>query len=132
MKFKLLPILGILAFCSITQNAFAGIQKDTTNKSAVVAEIKEVLPEFPGGQEKLTAFIKSNLRPVKGASGKKVMVYFVVEKTGKLNHVKVIKGFTPEANKEAVRVIKSSPKWNPGSQNGIVRRASYVTPVVFS
>jgi protein TonB len=132
MKFKFITILGILGFCSMAHSALAGVQKDTTGKSAVVAAPKEVLPEFPGGQEKLAAFIKSNLHPVKGASGKKIMVYFVVEKTGKLNHVKVIKGFTPEANKEAVRVIKKSPKWKPGSQNGIVRRATFVTPVVFS
>lgn len=132
MKFKLLPILAILVFCFATQNSFASAPKDSTKKSTVFAEPKAVLPEFPGGQQKLTAFIKSNLRPVKGATGKKVLVYFVVEKTGKLNHIKVIKGADAAANKEAIRVMKLSPKWKPGSQNGVIRRVAYTTQVVFS
>ncbi len=131
MKIKLLPILAILAFGCLAQNSFASAPKDSTKKSAVFAEPKEVLPEFPGGQEKLTAFIKSNLRPIPGATGKRIILYFVVEKTGKLNHIKVIKGATPAINNEAIRVLKLSPKWRPGSQNGIIRRVAYTTAVVF-
>jgi protein TonB len=131
MKFSLLPIITILAFCFVGQHSFAHEQKDTVKSNSTTIEPREVLPQFPGGQEKLTAFIKSKLRPVKGASGK-VLVYFVVEKTGKLNHIKVIKGLSAEANKEAVRVIKLSPKWKPGTQNGVVRRIAYTTPVIFS
>jgi protein TonB len=130
MKFKLVLIGVIFTFYGSGLRAFAQTKKDTANK-VVAAPRNEVLPEFPGGQEKLTAFIKSKLHPVKGASGK-VSVYFVVEKTGKLNHVKVIKGLTPEANKEAVRVIKLSPKWKPGTKNGVARRIAYTTDVVFS
>jgi protein TonB len=132
MKFKLLPILAILFFCFATKQVVAHTLVDTAKINAAFAKPKEVLPEFPGGQEKLTAFIKSNLRPVKGATGKKVLVYFVVEKTGKLNHVKVIKGADQAVNKEAIRVIKLSPKWKPGSQNGVIRRVAYTTQVVFS
>ncbi|WP_184545103.1 energy transducer TonB [Mucilaginibacter sp. FT3.2] len=130
MKLKLVLVLGIFTFCCSEQRAIAQTKKDTDSKVAS-AHLKEVLPEFPGGQGKLDEFIKSKLHPVKGVSGKKVIVYFVVEKTGKLNHVKVIKGLTAEANKEAVRVIKLSPKWKPGSLNGVARRASYSSPVVF-
>ncbi|SEP22361.1 energy transducer TonB [Mucilaginibacter sp. AW1-7] len=131
MKFNLAPIITIFTFCLIAQNSFALVQKDTVKTNTVTVAPVEVLPQFPGGQEKLTAFIKSKLHPVKGASGK-VLVYFVVEKTGKLNHIKVIKGLSAEANKEAVRVIKLSPKWKPGTQNGVVRRIAYTTPVIFS
>jgi protein TonB len=132
MKFKFLPILAILVLCFASQGSFASTPKDSTKKSAVFAEPKEVLPEFPGGQQKLTAFIKSNLRSIPGAAGKRIMVYFVVEKTGKLNHIKVIKGANPAANNEAIRVMKLSPKWKPGSQNGVIRRVAYTTQVVFS
>lgn len=131
MKFNLAPIIAIFTFCFIGQHSFANVQKDTVKTNTVTAEPGEVLPQFPGGQDKLTAFIKSKLRPLKGVSGK-VLVYFVVEKTGKLNHIKVIKGLSAEANKEAVRVIKLSPKWKPGSQNGVARRVAYTTPVTFS
>jgi len=131
MKFKLVLIGVIFTFCGPGLRALAQTKKDTANKVVAAPRI-EVLPEFPGGQEKLTAFIKSNLRPVKGATGKKILVYFVVEKTGKLNHVKVIKGADQAVNKEAIRVIKLSPKWKPGSQNGVIRRVAYTTQVVFS
>jgi protein TonB len=131
MKFNLVAIIAILAFCSVGQRSFAHSRKNTITTYAVTIEPGEVLPQFPGGQDKLAAFIKSKLRPVKGVSGK-VFVYFVVEKTGKLNHIKVVKGLSAEANKEAVRVIKLSPKWKPGSQNGVVRRIAYTTPVIFS
>jgi periplasmic protein TonB len=131
MKFNLVAIIAILAFCSVGQRSFAHMQKDTVKNSVVTVEPGEVLPQFPGGQDKLAEFIKSKLHPVKGASGK-VLVYFVVEKTGKLNHIKVVKGLSAEANKEAIRVIKLSPKWKPGSQNGVVRRIAYTTPVIFS
>lgn len=130
MKLKLVLIAVIFTFCGSELRAFAQTKKDTANK-VVAAPRNEVLPEFPGGQGKLAEFIKSKLRPVKGVAGKKVVVYFVVEKSGKLNHVKIIKGLTPEANKEAVRVIKLSPKWKPGSLNGVIRRASFSAPVVF-
>lgn len=130
MKFKLVLALGILALCGSIQQASAQTKKDVPAKTAS-APVNEVLPEFPGGQEKLDEFVKSKLHPIKGVSGKKVIVYFVVEKNGKLNHVKVIKGLTAEANKEAIRVIKLSPKWKPGSLNGVARRASFSSPVVF-
>ncbi len=129
MKFKFVLTLAILATCSSVQLAHAAVID--TAKTVAAAPANEVLPTFPGGEQKLNEFIKSKLKPVKGVSGQ-VTVYFVVEKTGKLNHVKVIKGLTPAANKEAVRVIKLSPKWKPGTLNGKVRRAASTTPVVFS
>lgn len=129
MKFKLVLIWGIFTLCGSEQRALAQRPKKTAD-TVVSATPKEVLPEFPGGQAKLDEFIKSKLHPVKGLSGKKVIVYFVVEKNGQLNHVKVIKGLTVEANKEAVRVIKLLPKWKPGSLNGVIRRVSDSASVV--
>ena len=130
MKLNLATIITILTFCFIQQHSFACVQKDTVKNSTVTVEPGEVPPQFPGGQDKLAAFIKSKLHPVKGISGQ-VLVYFVVEKTGKLNHIKVVKGLSAKANKEAVRVIKLSPKWKPGSQNGVVRRIAHTTLVTF-
>jgi protein TonB len=130
MKLKLIPILAILTLCFVGKQTFARTAQDSTAKVAATPA-NEVLPQFPGGQEKLNEFIKSKIHPVKGVSGQ-VTVYFVVEKSGKLNHVKVIKGLTPAANKEAVRVIKLSPKWKPGTLNGAARRVASSAPVVFS
>ena len=60
-----------------------------------------------------------------------VIVTFIVETDGSLSDVKVIRGIHPLFDEEAVRVVKSMPKWNPGRQNGEPVRVKYSVPVFF-
>ena len=60
-----------------------------------------------------------------------VTVKFVVGKNGHVQEVEVVKGVHPLLNEEAVRVIKSSPKWKPGKADGVPVRVSYTIPVIF-
>ncbi len=60
----------------------------------------------------------------------KVYVSFVVERDGTVSSVKVIKG-VPTLNEEAVRVVKSSPKWTPGEANNVPVRVKFTLPVEF-
>jgi protein TonB len=58
-------------------------------------------------------------------------VSFVVERDGSITNVGVVKSVEPSLDKEAVRVIKSMPRWIPGKQKGNAVRVKYTTPVTF-
>jgi protein TonB len=90
----------------------------------------EVKPEFPGGMDKFLKFVgKSyNVPEEEGLKGK-VFVTFVVEKDGSLTDIKVIRDIGYGTGKEALRVLKSCPKWNPGEQNGKKVRVLYSLPI---
>ena len=95
----------------------------------------EVLPEFPGGMAAWSKFLSKNLRypPIaqeNGVSGR-VTVSFVVERNGEISAIKVLRGIGAGCDEEAIRVIKKSPIWKPGMQNGKAVRVSYVIPIVF-
>ena len=60
-----------------------------------------------------------------------VLVQFVVECNGSITDVNVIRGVDPSLDKEAVRVVKSMPKWTPGKQNGQAVRVKFTLPVNF-
>ena len=65
-----------------------------------------------------------------GVQGR-VVVSFVVERDGSISDVKIARSIDPSLDKEAVRVVKSMPKWNPGKQNGSAVRVKYNVPVSF-
>ena len=90
----------------------------------------EVKPEFPGGLEKFYKFVANNYRtPEEDGLKGKVFVTFVVEKDGSLTDIKVIRDIGFGTGKEAIRVLKSSPRWNPGEQNGKKVRVLYSLPI---
>jgi TonB family protein len=60
-----------------------------------------------------------------------VLVKFVVGTNGGIQEVEVEKGVFPSLDAEAVRVIKSSPKWKPGIKDGKPIRVTYTHPVIF-
>jgi protein TonB len=103
-----------------------------TNK---VFDVVEVMPSFPGGNGALMSYLSSNVKyPVvaqeNGVQGR-VIVSFVVERDGSISDVKVVRSVDPSLDREAARVVKSMPKWNPGKQNGSAVRVKYNVPVSF-
>jgi periplasmic protein TonB len=90
----------------------------------------QVQPEFPGGMDKFYKFIGKNFQvpDEEGLKGK-VFVTFVVEKDGSLTDIKVIRDIGYGTGKEAIRVLKSCPKWNAGEQNGKKVRVQYSLPI---
>ncbi|CAM3781045.1 energy transducer TonB [Mucilaginibacter galii] len=100
--------------------------------TAVFTSVEE-LPEFPGGYQKLLPFINKNLNKSKTEKTGRIIITFVVEKDGSLSDLRAIgRIFDQEAANEAIRVLKLSPKWNPGKQNGKPVRVQYTVPIVFS
>ncbi|MEE0861274.1 MAG: energy transducer TonB [Paludibacteraceae bacterium] len=102
----------------------------------VIFVVVETMPEFPGGQQALFKFLSENVKyPViaqeNGIQGR-VICQFVVNKDGSIVDVEVVRsGGDPSLDKEAVRVIKSMPKWKPGKQRGKAVRVKYTVPVNF-
>ncbi len=100
-----------------------------------IFQVVEQDPEYPGGVEALYKFIQQNLKYPQLAKENnitgRVFVQFVVEKDGSVSNVKAARDIGGGCGAEAVRVVKSMPKWTPGKQRGKAVRAAYTLPVNF-
>lgn len=109
-------------------------QKVTEDTNEIFTNV-EVLPEFPGGQAAFGKFLSKNLNyPPMARENNiqgRVIVNFVVERDGSLTDIKVVRGIGGGCDEEAVRVLKKTPKWKPGIQNGRPVRVSYTIPIFF-
>lgn len=106
--------------------------KEEENK---VFDVVEELPSFPGGQGALMQWLRDNIEyPViaaeNGIEGR-VIVQFIVSKSGSISNVNVVRGVDPSLDKEAVRVVSNMPNWTPGKQNGTTVNVRYTLPVTF-
>jgi protein TonB len=100
-----------------------------------IFQIVEEMPAYPGGDQKLMEFIAKGIKYPQiaretGIQGR-VFVGFVVEPDGSVSNVKVLRGIGGGCDEEAMRVVKSMPKWKPGKQRGKAVRVSYMLPVNF-
>lgn len=91
--------------------------------------------EFPGGMAALMRWLNNNMRYPEAAQQNdiqgRVMVNFVVEKDGSIANVKIAKGVDKDLDREALRVVKKMPKWQPGKNNGVAVRSYFNLPVTF-
>ena len=108
------------------------VKQEVTQK---IHEVVEQQPQFPGGQAALFSWLSQNIHypPVAEENGiyGRVVVSFVVETDGSISNVQVVRGVDPSLDKEALRVTKAMPKWQPGKQNGQAVRVKYNLPVTF-
>ena len=95
----------------------------------------EVLPEYPGGSAAMMRYLAQNVKYPQAAqeNGRqgKVVVQFVVDTDGSIINAHVLTSVDPDLDKEALRVIKSMPRWTPGKQKGKPVRVKYTVPVNF-
>ena len=123
-------MLCALAFISSSVSSTATTLSDSDDVFKSAAH----MPSFPGGDAALMRFIYDNLRwpQTYGCIQGKVVVQFVVEKDGSVGEVKVARGFDPDFDKEAVRVVKMLPKFEPGRNAvGEPVKVWYVVPITF-
>ena len=104
-------------------------------EEAEIFTIVEEMPEFPGGMTKLADYLAKNIKYPQmaresGIQGR-VFVNFVVEPDGSVSNVTVMRSLGGGCDEEAMRVVKSMPKWKPGKQRGKPVRVSYILPVNF-
>ena len=98
--------------------------------------VVESMPAYPGGEPALYAFLAENIKypqmaKESGIQGR-VFVTFVVERDGSVTDVRVLRGIGGGCDEEAIRVVKSMPKWTPGKQRGKSVRVQYNLPVKFT
>jgi protein TonB len=100
-----------------------------------VYQVIEQMPQYPGGESELMSYIAKNLKyPViaqeNGIQGK-VILRFVVSKSGVVDKIEVVRSLDPACDKEAVRVVKTLQRWIPGKQNGVNVSVYYTLPIAF-
>ncbi|MBN2164665.1 MAG: energy transducer TonB [Marinilabiliaceae bacterium] len=97
--------------------------------------IVEEMPSFPGGDNKMYSFINNSIQYPQYAIDNniegKVFVQFIIEKDGSLSSFNIIKGVHESIDNEAIRIIKSMPKWIPGKQRGKETRIYYTVSINF-
>ena len=110
-------------------------KEPAAEKPAEVFISVEQMPQFPGGEAALLKYLSSHINyPPMAAESNiqgRVVVQFVVDKTGKVGEVTVVRSVDKELDREAVRVCKSLPKFVPGRQNGQPVSVWYTLPVTF-
>jgi protein TonB len=93
-------------------------------------------PSFPGGEEAFRNYLGKNIKypaiAKENNTQGKVFLSFVVEKDGSLTDIKIVRDIGSGCGDEAVRVLRNSPHWKPGIQNGRPVRVAYTIPVSFT
>lgn len=112
------------------------VEEEVIEEEAIPFQLVEDKPKFMGGDA--NAFSKwvnerlqyPEIAKENGIQGR-VLLQFVVGADGKVSNVKVVRGVDPALDKEAVRVVQSSPKWTPGKQRDRAVKVTYTFPVIF-
>lgn len=108
---------------------------EQTNEKEKVHLAPEVIAEFPGGQTAMMKFLMENMRYPKEAHDAneegKVVVSFIVKADGQLTDIKVTRGVSKSLDEEAIRVVKSFPRWTPGKVKGKNVATQYSIPIHF-
>ena len=111
-------------------------QADVTNEESVPYQVIEVKPTFDGGDASaFSQWVNSHLNypeaaKVAGEQGR-VVLQFTVGSDGVVRDVKVLRSVSESLDAEALRIISSSPKWEPGMRDGKAVPVTYTFPVVF-
>jgi protein TonB len=124
-------LLFIFLFCTLGVSA----QSNTTSRTERLFDVVEEMPMFPGGNAALMDFLANNIKypqvaEENGIQGR-VVLTFTVEPDGSLTEVKVVRGVDIALDKEAIRVVKSMPKWIPGKEGGQPVAVKYTLPITF-
>ena len=112
------------------------VEEEVVEEEAIPFQLVQDKPKFQGGDANtFSAWVSKNLvypelAKENGVQGR-VMLQFTVNTDGSISNVKVLRGVDPSLDKEAVRVVSSSPKWTPGKQRDRAVKVSYTFPVIF-
>ena len=112
------------------------VVEEVVEEEAIPFQLVEEKPSFNGGDaNEFSKWVNSKLvypeiAKENGVQGR-VTLSFTVEKDGSVTNVRVLRGVDPSLDDEAVRVVKSSPKWKPGKQRDRTVKVTYTFPVIF-
>lgn len=132
-------------FMNLEDDAATGVEigdyieevvEETIVEEEIPFQLVEEKPSFNGGDaNEFSKWVNSQLvypeiAKENGVQGR-VTLQFTVETNGSVTNVRVLRGVDPSLDAEAVKVVKSSPKWTPGKQRDRAVRVSYTFPVIF-
>lgn len=140
MKKTLLALFLLICGISFSQEEYnivvAPDSKVEPSKDSIYSMIDEPA-QFPGGTSAMMNFLAKNMRYPQNAIENelqgKCFLKFIVDKEGMINDIKVLRSVPgcPECDKEAIRVVKSMPKWIPGKINGKKVKSYFNLPITF-
>jgi TonB family protein len=120
---------------AVEMNTEEQATQETEPQSKKVYNSVEQMPEFPGGVAGLMRYLSENIKyPPEAAKNDiegRVIVQFIIDETGQVGEVKVVRSVSDELDAEAVRVVKTLPKFEPGRQDGEAVSVWYTLPIVF-
>ena len=132
---KAKPVAGKKRATKQVQQAKSSKNMQSEQESTVVYDVAETMPQFPGGHGEFMKYMTANVKYPKAAVLAKkqgrVIVTFVIDKDGNVTEPKVLRSVDEALDAEALRVISSSPKWIPGTQDGKPVNVKYTVPVSF-
>ena len=132
-------------FMNLEDNANMGVEimdyveetkEEVVEEEAIPFQLVEEKPSFNGGDaNEFSKWVNSKLvypeiAKENGVQGR-VTLQFTVNADGTVSNVKVLRGVDSSLDKEAVRVVSSSPKWKPGKQRDRAVKVTYTFPVIF-
>lgn len=141
-----LPLAAMLTMCTQSeqdqpQSASALSSPPTSARKPVkvdgeVFTVVQNQPEFQGGMAGLGNYMSQNLHYPEAAQKVKaegrVFISFIVTKTGEITDIQLLKGIGYGADEEAIRVVKSMPRWQPGTQDGQAVNVRFNLPINFT
>lgn len=108
--------------------------ESNAGESKVFSSVEE-LPSYPGGQGAFIKYLNKTLTYPPAAKSKniqgRVLVQFIVERSGAITNVSVAESANPLLDNEAVRVIRQMPKWRAGKEKGRIVRVKIMVPIIF-
>ena len=137
-------MLFTFALMALPLFALKAMAQETPTDTTVYRVVEE-MPEYPEGVEKLVKYIRTSTdnywkkrypkgKPVypceQGISGR-VIVSFVINENGQVTDPKVLRHVDKDLDKEAIRIIKSMPRWTPGEHKGKKVKVRFTLPVQF-
>ncbi len=148
LSFKYLLAFPIIALMLIgnAQNTFSQqkekveiaslTENPTTSEDQLTPFVMvEQMPQFPGGESAMMQYIGTNLKYPESAAKEniegRVVLRFVVTKTGDITDVSVLRGLDSRCDEEAMRVVRAMPKWTPGKQGGKDVDVYYTLPILY-
>lgn len=112
-----------------------GQDDQIVGRDADIFEQPEVMPSFPGGMDGLISWLSENIQYPQNAVNHdvkgRVIVTFVIDTDGSVIEPKVVRSLNPVLDFEALRVVGTMPKWNPGKLNGKPVKVKYTLPISF-
>lgn len=113
----------------------AGLPKNKGEEIFNVIDVDQK-PHFVGGESEMYKWLSANIMYPpealeRGATGK-IIVSFVIEKDGRITNARIVRGKDPSLDKEALRIVKKMPNWEPALHRGVPVRCEYTLPITFN